>query len=183
MSESAVLPVDPDVDLHAPVERRELRPRAWPVLAAISAGGVLGALARYGLQTAFPHSATGFPWAAFGINVSGCLLIGVLMALATEVWPGRVLVRPFLGVGVLGSFTTFSTYVIDIQQALVAGAARTALAYLALTLAGAMLAVWAGAALTTWVIRPGSVVRPRTRKGRVLLDPIPYTPHDKDDQA
>ncbi|GAB3808598.1 fluoride efflux transporter FluC [Micromonospora zhanjiangensis] len=156
MSEFERPPIDPDVDLHVPAERRELRPRPWPVLAAISAGGVLGALARYGLQSAFPHPATGFPWATFGTNVSGCLLIGVLMVLVTQVWPGRALVRPFLGVGVLGGFTTFSTYVVDIQQAAVAGAARVALAYLALTLAGAMVAVWAGASLTSRLVRPGA---------------------------
>jgi CrcB protein len=148
-----VPPIDPDVDLHVPAEHRELRPRAWPVLVAISAGGVIGALARHGLQTAFPHPATGFPWATFGVNVSGCLLIGVLMVLVTEVWPGRRLLRPFLGVGVLGGFTTFSTYVVDVQQAVAAGAARTALAYLALTLAAAMIAVWIGAAAAVEVVR------------------------------
>jgi CrcB protein len=138
------------------------------VLAAISAGGVIGALARYGLQTAFPHAVTGFPWATFGINVSGCLLIGALMILVTEVWPGRVLARPFLGVGVLGGFTTFSTYVIDMQQAVLSGAARTALAYLTLTLSGAMFAVWAGATVTSWLIRPGQTRAggPPARQGR-----------------
>jgi CrcB protein len=168
VSESDVPPVDPDVDLHVPAERRELRPRAWPVLAAISSGGVGGALARYGLQAVFPHSVTGFPWATFGINVSGCLLIGVLMVLVIEVWPGRLLVRPFVGVGVLGGFTTFSTYIVDIQQAVTAGAARTALAYLALTLTGAMTAVWAGAAVTGWAVRPGRAtsIDPASGEGR-----------------
>ncbi|NKQ51870.1 CrcB family protein [Amycolatopsis sp. K13G38] len=145
--------VDSDVDLHVPAERREVRPSIWPVLAVISAGGVLGALARYGLQQAFPHSASEFGWATFGINAAGCLLIGVLMALIGELWPGRRLLRPFLGVGVLGGFTTFSTYVVDIQQALAAGAARTALAYLAATIVAALLAVWVGATLTTRALR------------------------------
>ncbi|WP_261988702.1 fluoride efflux transporter FluC, partial [Streptomyces sp. wa22] len=52
-----------------------------------------------------------FPWAVFAVNVTGCALIGVLMVLLAE--RGTVthpLVRPFLGVGVLGGFTTFSTY-------------------------------------------------------------------------
>jgi CrcB protein len=151
--EPAVTPVDADVDLRVPAERRELRPSPWPVLAAISAGGVLGAAARYGLQHAFPHRPAGFGWATFGINVSGCLLIGVLMVLVSEVWTGRLLLRPFLGVGVLGGFTTFSTYVVDIQQAVAAGAARTALLYLAGTLTGAMIAVWTGATLTGWAVR------------------------------
>ena len=153
-------PVDPDVDLDVPAERREVRPSPWPVLAVISAGGVLGALARYGLQHAFPHRAEQFGFATFAVNAVGCLLIGVLMALITEVWPGRRLLRPFLGVGVLGGFTTFSTYVVDIQQAVAAGAARTALAYLAATVVVALLAVWTGATLTARALRR----RPRPRR-------------------
>ena len=128
--------------------RRRSGPPDLPVLAMISAGGVLGALARYGLATAFPHQPDRFPWATFTINVSGCFLIGVLMVLITETWRTHRLVRPFLGVGVLGGFTTFSTYIVDIQHTVTAGAARTALAYLAGTLLAALAAVWAGVRLT-----------------------------------
>jgi CrcB protein len=147
-------PVDSDVDLHVPASRDELRTGRWSVLAAISAGGVLGALGRYGLQTAFPHQPGGFPWATFAVNVSGCFLIGVLMVLVTQVWTGRPLLRPFLGVGVLGGFTTFSTYVVDIQQAITADAAATGLAYLAATLVAALIAVFLGTAATQRAIRP-----------------------------
>ncbi|MEO3867651.1 CrcB family protein [Nonomuraea sp. B12E4] len=143
-----VTPVDPDVDVHVPGVRGELRPRAWPVLASVSAGGVLGALARYGISVALPHAPTGFPWSTFLINVSGCLLIGVLMALVDQVWTGQRLLRPFWGVGVLGGYTTFSTYVIEIHTAMRAGVPGVALAYLAATLVAALLGVWAGAAIT-----------------------------------
>ncbi|MFN2535895.1 MAG: CrcB family protein [Pseudonocardiaceae bacterium] len=124
----------------------------WPVLAAISAGGMTGALARYGLTEAFPHAANRFAWATFGINVSGCLLIGVLMVLVTDVWLTRRLLRPFLGTGVLGGYTTSSTHIVDIQQLLAAGAARTALAYLTSTLLPALAAVYAGITLTRWAV-------------------------------
>ncbi|MFU8871524.1 FluC/FEX family fluoride channel [Micromonospora sp. SL4-19] len=137
------LPVDPDVDLHVPADRGELTRHPAAVLAAIAAGGVLGALARAGLQASFPHPPTGFPWATFGINVAGSLLIGVLMAVITA-RPAGPLVRPFLGVGVLGGFTTFSTYAVEVHRAVLAGAPGTALAYLAATLVGALLAVWTG---------------------------------------
>jgi CrcB protein len=140
--------IDPDVDLRVPADRGELTAHPAAVLGAIAAGGVLGALARAGLQAAFPHSPTGFPWATFGINLTGCLLIGVLMAVITT-RPTGPLVRPFLGVGVLGGFTTFSTYVVDVQRAVTAGAAGTALGYLAATLLGALLAVWTGDAAAT----------------------------------
>src|SRR4051794_22770193 len=102
--------VDPDVDLHVPAQRAELRPSPWPVLGAISAGGACGALARYAVAEAWPHAAGGFPVSTLLVNVSGCLLIGVLMVVVTEVAPERRLLRPFAGVGVLGGYTTFSTY-------------------------------------------------------------------------
>ncbi|MEU1394502.1 CrcB family protein [Micromonospora zamorensis] len=144
---------DPDVDLRAPADRRELAVRPTAVLAAIAAGGVLGALARAGLQHTAPHPPTGFPWATFAINTSGCLLIGVLMAVLGHLGGGHPLARPFLGVGVLGGFTTFSAYAVDIQQALVAGAPDTALAYLAATVLGALVAVALGDAVTASLLR------------------------------
>lgn len=125
-------------------------PWAVPVLAAISAGGVVGAIARYGLDAAFPPRPGGFAWATFGINVSGCLLIGVLMVLITDRWPNRRLLRPFLGTGLLGGYTTFSTYIVDIQHLLAAGVPRTALAYLAGTLLAALAAVYAGITIARW---------------------------------
>ncbi|MFC4147494.1 CrcB family protein [Micromonospora mangrovi] len=140
--------IDPDVDLRVPADRGELTAHPAAVLGAIAAGGVLGALARAGAQTAYPHPPGGFAWATFGVNLTGCLLIGVLMAVISA-RPTGPLVRPFLGVGVLGGFTTFSTYVVDVQKAVAAGAAGTALAYLAATLVGALVAVWVGDAATT----------------------------------
>ena len=118
------------------------------MLAAIAAGGVLGTLARYGIQTALPHRPAEFGWATFGINVVGCFLIGVLMVVLDPALRGEPLLRPFLGVGVLGGFTTFSAYAVDIDQAILAGAVGTALAYLVATLVAALVAVWAGSAIT-----------------------------------
>ncbi|MBQ1032212.1 CrcB family protein [Micromonospora parva] len=144
---------DPDVDLRVPADRRELTARPATILAVIAAGGVLGALARAGLQHAVPHPPTGFPWATFTINTSGCLLIGVLMAVLGHLDGGHPLARPFLGVGVLGGFTTFSTYAVDVQQAIVAGAPGIALAYLAATVLGALVAVGLGDAVTAGLLR------------------------------
>jgi CrcB protein len=133
------------------VQRRAAPP--WAVLGVVSAGGVLGALGRYGLATVWPHRPGHFPWATFVTNVSGCLLIGVLMVLITEVWSAHRLLRPFLGVGVLGGYTTFSTYAVDVQQLVAAGAARTGLAYLAGTLVAALAAVYVGVTLTRLATR------------------------------
>jgi CrcB protein len=120
----------------------------WSVLAVVSAGGALGALARFALGVAFPHARGAFPWATFGVNVSGCLLIGALMVLIAEVWPARRLIRPFVGTGILGGYTTFSTYIVDIQQLVAAGRPPLALAYLTLTVFSALAAVYAGGAMT-----------------------------------
>lgn len=153
--DQTALTVDPDLEtgVGADTRRRPHGGTPWTVLAAISAGGVLGALARYGLTVAFPAAPGRFPWATFGVNVSGCLLIGVLMVLVTDVWTGRRHLRPFLGVGVLGGYTTFSTYIVDLQRLVGAGAAATALAYLAGTLVAALVAVWLGSAATRAVLR------------------------------
>ncbi|MEV0665885.1 CrcB family protein [Actinomadura luteofluorescens] len=147
-------PVDSDVDLHVPRQRSELREGPWGVLAAIAAGGALGALARHGLAGLFPHRPGEFPWAVFWVNVSGCLLIGVLMVLITETWTAHRLVRPFLGVGVLGGFTTFSTYVVDAQELVNHGSPLVGLAYLAGTLAAALAAVYTGVRVTRLLARP-----------------------------
>ncbi|MFC7274667.1 fluoride efflux transporter FluC [Paractinoplanes rhizophilus] len=146
-------PMDSDVDLHMPAVEAELRPSPWPVLSAISAGGVVGALSRYLVAQAWPHQSGGFPWSTFVVNVTGCFLIGVLMVVITEVVTGMPLLRPFAGVGLLGGYTTFSTYVVDIQRAAGAGAAWVALSYLALTLVCALLAVAAGTALTRAAVK------------------------------
>lgn len=109
-------------------------------------------MARYGLDEAFPHRPGEWPWATWSINVGGCLLIGVLMVLINEVWTGQRLLRPFLGVGVLGGFTTFSTAIVDVQQLVGVGAAGVGLAYLVGTAAVALIAVIAGFALTRWLL-------------------------------
>jgi CrcB protein len=70
------------------------------------------------------------------------------MVLVTQVWPRQRLIRPFIGVGVLGGFTTFSTYVVDIQRLTDHGAPGIALVYLAGTVLAALLAVFAGMTVT-----------------------------------
>ena len=121
------------------------------VLGAIAAGGVLGALARAGLVAVLPGG--GVPVGTLVVNATGCLLIGVLMVLVTEAGRGGVLTRPFLGVGVLGGYTTFSGYAVDAQRLLDAGRVGTALVALAATPLLALTAVWLGAALTRAAVR------------------------------
>ncbi|MFJ4715572.1 fluoride efflux transporter FluC [Streptomyces sp. NPDC088785] len=127
-------------------------PAPWrgqaPVIAVVAAGGALGACARYGAALSWPTPGGAFPWTTLWVNVSGCAAMGVLMVLVTEVWPAHRLVRPFLGTGVLGGFTTFSTYAVDIRTLTGGDGARTALGYLALTVCAALAAVWTTTHLT-----------------------------------
>lgn len=120
----------------------------WPVIGVVAAGGAIGAVARYGATLLWPTAAGAFPWTILAVNVVGCALMGVLMVLITELFSPHRLVRPFLGTGILGGFTTFSTYAVDIQQLVDARRAPLALAYLAGTLLAALAAVWGAGAAT-----------------------------------
>ncbi len=120
----------------------------WPVIGVVAAGGAIGAVARYGATQLWPTAAGAFPWTILAVNVAGCALMGVLMVLITELSSPHRLVRPFLGTGILGGFTTFSTYAVDIQSLVDARRAPLALAYLAGTLLAALAAVWGASAAT-----------------------------------
>jgi CrcB protein len=71
------------------------------------------------------------------------------MVLITDVWAAHRLVRPFFGTGMLGGFTTFSTYAVDIQRLVAGDRAWAGLAYLGLTLLAALAAVW----IAVWLAR------------------------------
>jgi CrcB protein len=86
------------------------------------------------------------------VNVAGCAVIGVFMVVIAEVWAAHRLVRPFFGTGVLGGFTTFSTYAVGVQRLVAGGRPATGLGYLAVTLLAALAAVWTAAWLTRRVI-------------------------------
>jgi CrcB protein len=145
------------------------------VLACIAVGGALGTLARWSLGELFPHDSSEFPWNTFLANVSGALLIGVLMAFLLEVQISRRYVRPFLGVGVLGGYTTFSTYMLDTRNLLVADRPAHALGYLAGTLILGLAAVMLGAAATR-----ATLARAVRRVGHeVSEDPSPAPTKDE----
>jgi CrcB protein len=95
------------------------------------------------------------------VNASGCFLIGVLMVITELTAPHR-LVRPFLGVGALGGYTTFSTATVEVQQLVENGRAGPALGYLLVTVVAALIAAASGMALT----RAMGTVWARRRAGR-----------------
>lgn len=122
----------------------DTRRRHAHVLIAVAVGGAAGACARYAAALLWPTGAAAFPWTTLCVNAVGCLIIGAFMVAVTEVWAAPPLLRPFFGTGVLGGFTTFSTYCADIERLVREGRAGVALTYLALTVVAAMAAVTIG---------------------------------------
>jgi CrcB protein len=123
-------------------------------------GGAVGALARYAVGEAWAPAPGAVPWSTFAINVVGCFAIGLVLVAVTEgAGPPHPLARPFLGTGVIGGFTTFSTYVLETERLAVAGAPALALAYLFGTLAAALVAVQAGVATARAVLRARGAAR------------------------
>lgn len=133
---------DADVGVHDASQVTQLRPRHWDIVVAVAAGGVVGAEARYGVGEALPHTGSQFPWSTLLTNVSGSLVIGALMVLLLELTSPHRLARPFLAVGVLGGYTTFSTFAVDAQRLVTNHRPLTALAYVVTTPVACMAAVW-----------------------------------------
>jgi fluoride exporter len=83
-------------------------------LLAVAAGGVTGAVARYLVYVAVGHLlGTGFPYATLLVNVVGSFVMGVLVELMALVWSASIEMRLFLTTGILGAFTTFSSFSLD----------------------------------------------------------------------
>ena len=112
------------------------------LLAAL--GGALGALARWGVATALPLSPGGWPWATLLVNLTGCLLFGALAAVLTARVPEPPWARPFLAVGVLGGYTTYSAFAVEAVALVEAGAPALAAGYVLVSVLGGVLAVAAG---------------------------------------
>jgi CrcB protein len=107
-------------------------------------GGVVGALARWGVGLALPASAGSWPWATLTVNLSGCLLVGVLLAVLLARFPASPWLRPFLATGVLGGYTTYSTFAVDTVELVDAGRPVLAAGYVLASVLGGVLAVVAG---------------------------------------
>jgi CrcB protein len=114
----------------------------------IAAGGALGAGLRWSIAEEWKATDRGFPWPTFAVNAVGCLALGILMVLLDEAIRGRVLVRPFIAIGILGGFTTFSAFAVQ-ARLLVGTDPLLAIAYLFSTPFVAVVAVAVGAYLTT----------------------------------
>lgn len=163
-----VIPIDPDLapsDPAAPTvnaarPRIRHRSRAQPdVLAVIALGGMCGASARYALAQLLPTSSGEFPWATFVENLSGSFLLGLLLVLLLERFPPSRYLRPFLATGILGAFTTMSTYELETALLIKDGHPLTGIVYAV----GSMVA---GLALAYTGILAGRLTPPRHTEAR-----------------
>jgi CrcB protein len=122
-------------------------------LAAIFAGGFIGAVARAGLVEALPHSAGEWPWATFLVNVVGAFLLGYFTTRLQERLPLSSYRRPLLGTGLCGALTTFSTMQLELVEMLDEGAIALALGYAVASVTAGFLAV----AVSTNLVRRARV--------------------------
>jgi CrcB protein len=121
-----------------------------PIAVAVALGGAAGAVARWGVDRLIERrSFAVFPWSTFTINVSGCLLIGAVVAVLVDRHHTPIWLRTGVVVGVLGGYTTFSTFAQETLDLLKGDAVEvaTGLAYAGATVVAAVLAVIAGAAI------------------------------------
>jgi CrcB protein len=126
------------------------------VLAAISVGGGLGSIARYGVAAFDPADGNQLPGATLAINLTGSLLLGVLIGalsgLAAREISTSPLLRPFLGTGILGGYTTFSTFAVQSHEL----SLPTSVAYIGLSVLLGIALAAGGLAMGAWLmgIRP-----------------------------
>ena len=115
-------------------------------LIAVGIGGGIGAVARYAIGAIFVQRfGPGFPWGTFFINVTGSFLIGVVAQLAlTRSFGITPTIRLFAATGVLGGYTTFSTFSLDTMVLIGDGAALPAALYAMGSVAMGILAAYAG---------------------------------------
>lgn len=137
--------------------RPTLRPT---VLAAIAVGGLAGGLVREAVTSAWP-AGSGFPWAIFGVNTAGGLILGFLLVGVQELLPPTTYLRPLLGTGFCGALTTFSSVTVAVDRFGAEARPGLAVGYSLGSLAAGLAAAILGIALARALAgrRPGSFGR------------------------
>jgi CrcB protein len=124
---------------------------------AVAVGGVVGSWLRWGTSAAFPVTSGTFPVTTLGINVLGAALLGVVLVAFLDRPPPRTHWHALLGTGVLGAFTTFSTFTVEAVELTRTGHWPVAVAYVVASMAlglGAVLLTMAATRRVLGVPRP-----------------------------
>ena len=104
-------------------------------------GGIVGALLRAALEQAFPASGHGWPWTTFAVNIGGTIVLAVAVTLLQERLPPSTYPRPFIGTGVCGALTTFSTLQEEVLRLARNDHVPLGVAYLATSVLAGLVAV------------------------------------------
>jgi CrcB protein len=116
-----------------------------PLFLAVALGGAIGAVSRYGVDRAIEaRSSSSFPWATLTVNVSGCLLVGFLIAAVVDRHEAPAWLRAALVVGFCGGYTTFSTFAQETLDLVEGRALALAVANIAVSVALGVTAVFVG---------------------------------------
>lgn len=113
------------------------------VVLAVAVGGVLGTAARYGMSHFVPTADGAIPWSTLLVNVSGSFALGVVVGVLAQRPGAPTWVRPLLATGVLGSYTTYSTFAVETNNLLLASPVLAGV-YLAVSVVGGVVAAMAG---------------------------------------
>jgi fluoride exporter len=124
-------------------------------LAAIFAGGFVGAIARAALTQSLVSGPDQWPWATFIVNMVGAAALGYFVTRLQERLPPSLYRRAFLATGICGALTTFSTVMVELSQMLESGHPALACAYAAASLAGGFAAIF----LATKLVRRARLAR------------------------
>ena len=125
----------------------------WSIVAAVAAGGALGSAARYILSVVIQRLfGTGFPWWTLSVNVIGSFIMGVIVTAIALRWSVGQAGQAFLTVGILGGFTTFSAFSLDVATLVERDAIVAAGSYIAGSVVLSIAALFAGMALTRTVL-------------------------------
>ncbi len=119
----------------------------WPrpgIVAAVAAGGVVGACLRYEVAQALPAGPAAFPVSTLLINVTGSFVLGALLTVLLERWRPSEYVRPLIASGLIGAYTTWSTFMVEADQLFQRGHLPMGFAYLVASLCGGLVAGWVG---------------------------------------
>lgn len=119
----------------------------------VAIGGALGAICRYCVEIAATQLGSGqFPWGTFTVNIVGSFVLGVLAAAMTFAWSPSPELRAFLVVGLLGGFTTFSAFSMDVAVLIEKDRLALAAVYLIGTVTISVAGLFAGLKLTRMVL-------------------------------
>ncbi len=122
------------------------------LLFAVAVGGAIGAVGRLLVARQMAHwLGTGFPWGTLTVNILGSFVMGVLIEIMALRWSVGTEVRAFMVVGILGSFTTFSSFSLDVSVLFERGQMLASGGYMLASVALSLLGLFSGLHIVRWV--------------------------------